>query len=98
PRSLPADPSEPPNQYHFLPWTPPTAVSFLLPAHCYVILKISVIQLSKPGGVMAGFHPANPQTIPEMGIGMLGYAFMGRAHAHAMRTLAAMMYPPPAIP
>jgi len=36
--------------------------------------------------------------IPEIGIGMLGYAFMGKAHSHAMKTIPHMIYPPPAIP
>ena len=35
---------------------------------------------------------------PEIGIGMLGYAFMGKAHSHAMLNIAHMMYPPPAAP
>lgn len=35
---------------------------------------------------------------PEIGVGMLGYAFMGKAHSHAMLTIPHMMYPPPAIP
>jgi len=36
--------------------------------------------------------------IPEIGIGMLGYAFMGKAHTNAFKTIPHMMYPPPAIP
>jgi predicted dehydrogenase len=36
--------------------------------------------------------------VPELGIGMLGYAFMGKAHANAFKKLPYMMYPPPAIP
>jgi predicted dehydrogenase len=36
--------------------------------------------------------------IPEVGVGMLGYAFMGKAHSNAFRTIPYMMYPPPAIP
>lgn len=36
--------------------------------------------------------------VPEVGVGMLGYAFMGKAHSHAMLTIPHMMYPPPAIP
>lgn len=36
--------------------------------------------------------------IPEVGIGMLGYAFMGKAHSNAFKTIPYMMYPPPAIP
>ncbi|GIV95701.1 MAG: oxidoreductase [Herpetosiphonaceae bacterium] len=36
--------------------------------------------------------------IPEIGVGMLGYAFMGKAHTNAYKTIPYMMYPPPAIP
>ena len=36
--------------------------------------------------------------VPEIGVGMLGYAFMGKAHSHAMLNIAHMMYPPPAVP
>jgi predicted dehydrogenase len=35
---------------------------------------------------------------PEIGVGMLGYAFMGKAHTNAFKTLPYMIYPPPAIP
>ncbi len=35
---------------------------------------------------------------PELGIGMLGYAFMGKAHTNAFKKLPYMMYPPVAIP
>src|SRR6266851_4734345 len=35
---------------------------------------------------------------PEIGVGMLGYAFMGKAHTHALKTLAYMLNPPPATP
>ncbi len=35
---------------------------------------------------------------PHVGVGMLGYAFMGKAHTNAYKTLPYMMYPPPAIP
>jgi predicted dehydrogenase len=35
---------------------------------------------------------------PEVGVGMLGYAFMGKAHSNAMHKIPYMMYPPPAIP
>ncbi|GIK64524.1 MAG: dehydrogenase MviM [Chloroflexota bacterium] len=37
-------------------------------------------------------------TAPEIGIGMLGYAFMGKAHSNAFKKLPYMMYPPVAIP
>jgi predicted dehydrogenase len=36
--------------------------------------------------------------VPEIGVGMLGYAFMGKAHSNAYKTIPYMMYPPPAIP
>ena len=35
-------------------------------------------------------------TPPTIGVGMLGYAFMGRAHTNALRTLGYMTWPPPA--
>jgi predicted dehydrogenase len=35
---------------------------------------------------------------PEIGIGMLGYAFMGKAHANAFRKIAYMTWPPPLRP
>jgi predicted dehydrogenase len=35
---------------------------------------------------------------PEIGVGMLGYAFMGKAHANAYKTLQYMTWPPPLRP
>lgn len=35
---------------------------------------------------------------PEIGIGILGYAFMGKAHSNAFKKIPYMMYPPAAIP
>ncbi len=35
---------------------------------------------------------------PTIGIGMLGYAFMGKAHTNALKKLPYMMYPPIAVP
>lgn len=35
---------------------------------------------------------------PVLGIGMLGYGFMGKAHSNAYKKLPYMVYPPPAIP
>jgi predicted dehydrogenase len=37
-------------------------------------------------------------TLKEIGVGMLGYAFMGKAHVNAYRTLPYMIDPPPALP
>ena len=31
---------------------------------------------------------------PEIGIGILGYAFMGKAHSNAFKKIPYMMYPP----
>jgi predicted dehydrogenase len=35
---------------------------------------------------------------PEIGIGMMGYAFMGKAHSNAYKKIPYLIYPPPAIP
>ncbi|MCP4362132.1 MAG: Gfo/Idh/MocA family oxidoreductase [Chloroflexi bacterium] len=48
--------------------------------------------------VTAQAGPTAADDIPEVGVGMLGYAFMGKAHSNAFRTIPYMMYPPPAIP
>lgn len=45
---------------------------------------------------MAG--PKAAGEAPEIGVGMLGYAFMGKAHTNAFKKIPYMMYPPPAIP
>jgi predicted dehydrogenase len=45
---------------------------------------------------MAG--PKAEGVAPEVGVGMLGYAFMGKAHSNAYKKIPYMMYPPPAIP
>ncbi len=45
---------------------------------------------------MAG--PKAAGQVPEVGIGMLGYAFMGKAHTNAYKKIPYMMYPSPAIP
>jgi predicted dehydrogenase len=36
--------------------------------------------------------------VPEIGVGMLGYAFMGKAHANAFRKIAYIATPPPLVP
>lgn len=35
---------------------------------------------------------------PSVGVGMLGYSFMGKAHSNALKKLPYMIYPPPATP
>jgi predicted dehydrogenase len=34
----------------------------------------------------------------EIGVGMLGYAFMGKAHSNALKKIAYMTWPPPLVP
>ena len=36
--------------------------------------------------------------IDTIGVGMLGYAFMGKAHSNAYRKLSYMTWPPPLLP
>src|SRR5215204_987219 len=38
------------------------------------------------------------QDARTIGVGMLGYAFMGKAHSNAYKKIPYMMYPPVAIP
>jgi len=45
-----------------------------------------------------GFKEVKGLEVPQIGVGMLGYAFMGRAHSNALRKLAYMMDPQPVIP
>jgi predicted dehydrogenase len=39
-----------------------------------------------------------PAEVREIGVGMLGYAFMGKAHSNAYRKLAYISWPPPLAP
>lgn len=41
---------------------------------------------------------ASAAEAPRLGIGMIGYAFMGKAHTNAFKTIPYMMYPPVAVP
>jgi predicted dehydrogenase len=51
---------------------------------------------------MSAFHtqgdPRGAGEAASIGVGMLGYAFMGKAHANAYRTLSYMTWPPPLAP
>ena len=38
------------------------------------------------------------EEVRTIGIGMLGYAFMGKAHSNAYKTLAYLAWPPPLRP
>ncbi len=54
--------------------------------------------MAQEAGFTAMTGPISTGDIPEIGIGMLGYAFMGKAHSNAYKKIPYMMYPPPAIP
>ena len=47
-----------------------------------------------------GFNPVDIASlgIPEVGVGMLGYRFMGRAHSNAYHRMPMFFWPPPARP
>jgi predicted dehydrogenase len=53
-------------------------------------------------GLEAGVAQTGPRDAADLpdtiGVGMLGYAFMGKAHAHAYRALSYMTWPPPLRP
>jgi predicted dehydrogenase len=53
--------------------------------------------MSKVGFLTMGGARGDGEVQP-IGIGMLGYAFMGKAHSNAYKTLAYMTWPPPLMP
>src|SRR5919204_5593296 len=53
--------------------------------------------MSEVGFVTMG-KAAGGAKVKPIGIGMLGYAFMGKAHSNAYKTLAYMTWPPPLRP
>jgi len=54
--------------------------------------------MSESGGFTTMAGARADREAPHVGIGMLGYAFMGKAHSNAFKKIPYMMYPPPAIP
>ena len=46
-------------------------------------------------GIGATARDSAAGDIPSIGVGMLGYAFMGKAHSNAFRKIAYMTWPPP---
>jgi predicted dehydrogenase len=50
------------------------------------------------GGIGVDATAKDRVDVPEIGVGMLGYAFMGKAHANGYRTLSYMAWPPPLRP
>jgi predicted dehydrogenase len=53
--------------------------------------------MSKVGFLTMGESEGGDE-IPTVGVGMLGYGFMGKAHSNAYKTLAYMTWPPPLMP
>jgi predicted dehydrogenase len=53
--------------------------------------------MSEVGFVTMG-KTSGGEEVKPIGIGMLGYAFMGKAHSNAYKTLAYMTWPPPLMP
>src|SRR2546422_3568523 len=49
-------------------------------------------------GIGAKADIAAAGELREIGVGMLGYAFMGKAHSTAFRKIAYMPWPPPLVP
>jgi predicted dehydrogenase len=54
-------------------------------------------RMSEAGFTKQAAAKTTDKTI-EIGVGMLGYAFMGKAHSNAYKTLPYMIYPPVAVP
>jgi len=49
-------------------------------------------------GFVTQASSSRAEEVGEIGVGMLGYAFMGKAHSNAYRTLEYMTWPPPLRP
>ncbi len=64
----------------------------------YVDAGVGGIIMSEGTGFTAMAAGQTAGEAPEVGVGMLGYAFMGKAHSNAMKKIPYMMYPPVAIP
>jgi predicted dehydrogenase len=52
----------------------------------------------KEVGFVTMGRAASGEDVREVGVGVLGYAFMGKAHANAYRKIAYMTWPPPLVP
>ena len=51
--------------------------------------------MSEETGFMTMGRAGEGGEIPPIGVGMLGYAFMGKAHANGYKKLSYMAWPPP---
>ena len=54
--------------------------------------------MSSEGGFTSMAATGGAGEAPPIGVGMLGYAFMGKAHANGYKKLAYMTWPPPMMP
>jgi predicted dehydrogenase len=54
--------------------------------------------MSEEVGFVTMAGPKAAGKAPEIGVGMLGYAFMGKAHSNAYKKIPYLIYPPPAVP
>ncbi len=54
--------------------------------------------MPKDVGFVTMGNAAEMGEVPEVGIGMLGYAFMGKAHTNGFKQLPYIFWPPPALP
>ena len=52
----------------------------------------------KVGFVTMGRVSEKPKEIEEIGVGVIGYAFMGKAHTNGYKKMPVFFYPPPAKP
>ncbi len=54
--------------------------------------------MSEDVGFVTMGQTSGREDVPEIGVGMLGYAFMGKAHSNALRKIPYMVDPLPAVP
>jgi predicted dehydrogenase len=54
--------------------------------------------MSEDVGFVTMGQSSGREDVPEIGVGMLGYAFMGKAHSNAFRKIPYMVEPLPAVP
>jgi predicted dehydrogenase len=54
--------------------------------------------MPKDVGFVTMGNAAEMSDVPEIGVGMLGYAFMGKAHSNGYKQMPYIIWPPPALP
>ena len=54
--------------------------------------------MSEDVGFVTMGQSSGRENVPEIGVGMLGYSFMGKAHSNALRKIPYMVDPLPAVP